>query len=121
MTQKRKKSRKISVLMPTYNVAAFVAASIESILDQSFQDFEFIIIDDGSTDGTSEVVGAYGDPRIVFVQRRHLGTVYQLNFGLAIAMGEYIARQDGDDWSHPKRLEKQQLLLPTRLKSTPRT
>ncbi len=107
MTQKKKQSPKISVLMPVYNVAAFVAASIESILDQSFQDFEFIIIDDGSTDGTSEVVGVYEDPRIVFVQRRHLGTVYQLNFGLAIAKGEYIARQDGDDWSHPERLEKQ--------------
>jgi len=114
MTQKRRQNPKISVLMPVYNVAAFVTASIESILNQSFQDFEFIIIDDGSNDGTAEVVGAYGDPRIVFVQRRHLGTVYQLNFGLAIAGGEYIARQDGDDRSHPKRLEKQIHFLESR-------
>jgi glycosyltransferase involved in cell wall biosynthesis len=107
MTREKIQNPKISVLMPVYNVAEFVAASIESILNQTFQDFEFIIIDDGSNDGTSEAIGAYKDPRIVFVQRRHLGTVYQLNFGLAIARGKYIARQDGDDWSHPKRFEKQ--------------
>ena len=93
--------------MPVYNVAPFVADSIESILNQSFKDFEFIIIDDGSTDGTADVIQSYGDHRIVSVQRRHLGTVYQLNFGLAVSRGDYIARQDGDDWSHPKRFEKQ--------------
>ena len=107
LTKEEKQHPKISVLMPVYNVAPFVADSIESILNQSFKDFEFIIIDDGSTDGTADVIQSYGDHRIVSVQRRHLGTVYQLNFGLAVSRGDYIARQDGDDWSHPKRFEKQ--------------
>jgi len=104
---------KISVVMPTYNVREYVAEAIASILTQTHGDFEFIIIDDGSTDGTGEAIGCFKDSRIRFFQRPHLGTVYQLNFGLARATGEFIARQDGDDYSHRERFKKQFNFLTT--------
>ena len=101
----------ISVLMPTWNVEAYIAEAISSILAQTYGDFEFLIVDDGSTDETSRIVRSFRDPRIRFFQRPHSGTVYQLNFGLSQASGNYIARQDGDDRSHPHRFERQARFL----------
>lgn len=106
-------SPRVSVIMPVYNVEAYVAKSIASILGQTFADFEFIIIDDGSKDKTPRIIRSFKDPRIRFYERPHLGTVYQLNFGLKQARGQYIARQDGDDYSNPERFQKQIYFLDT--------
>lgn len=100
----------VTVLMSTYNRGAVVGAAIESILNQSFTDFEFIIIDDGSTDHTADVVRSYADQdsRIVFLQNEtNKGLIYSLNRGLDMARGTYVARMDDDDLSLPWRLSRQ--------------
>lgn len=105
-----KKSPRISVLMPAYNSAKYVAEAIESILNQTFTDFEFIIINDGSTDDTARVVREYAarDPRIKFIDnQKNQGLIAVLNQGLDLCTGEYIARMDSDDISLPMRFEKQ--------------
>lgn len=99
---------KISVVMPAYNSEQYIAEAIESILNQTFSDFEFIIINDGSTDGTADIVKSYNDKRIKFVDNsENRGIVAVLNQGLSMARGEYIARMDSDDISHKNRFEKQ--------------
>ena len=101
---------KVSVLMPTYNCAAFLKESIESILTQTFKDFEFIIINDGSTDASNNIINEYvkQDSRIkYFVNEKNIGLIKTLNFGLTKASGEYIVRMDADDISLPERIEKQ--------------
>jgi glycosyltransferase involved in cell wall biosynthesis len=101
----------VSVLMSTYNEnPSFLDKSINSILGQSYTDFEFIIIDDGSTDlGTLDKLAEIcsSDRRIVLKHCEHKGLTKSLNIGLGTARGEYIARQDSDDWSHPDRLKLQ--------------
>ncbi|HEY6918467.1 MAG TPA: glycosyltransferase [Tabrizicola sp.] len=99
----------ISVLMPVYNCDAYVQAAIDSILTQSFRDFEFIIIDDGSKDGTAAIVKAAAarDPRIKVISRENRGIVPSLNEALEVATGELVARMDGDDISLPDRFRKQ--------------
>ena len=99
----------ISVLMPAYNTERYVAEAVESILGQTFTEFEFIIVDDGSTDGSLAVLRRYAaqDSRIRLVSRPNTGIVGALNEGLSLAQGELIARMDGDDVSLPKRLELQ--------------
>ncbi|MDR2901628.1 MAG: glycosyltransferase, partial [Lactobacillales bacterium] len=101
---------KISVIMSTYNRAPALPVAIESILKQTFNNFEFIIINDGSTDNSADVIKGYAqkDPRIVYLENKeNKGLVYGLNRGLDIARGEYIARMDDDDESFPRRFEKQ--------------
>lgn len=99
---------KVTVLMPVHNGAAFLREAIDSILGQTFTDFEFLIIDDGSTDGSLEIVGAYSDKRIILkANPENRGTVHALNQGIAQAAGEYIARMDADDISLPHRLATQ--------------
>jgi|LauGreDrversion4_2_1035121.scaffolds.fasta_scaffold146913_2 glycosyltransferase involved in cell wall biosynthesis len=94
--------------MPVFNVASFVRESIDSILNQDFSDFEFIIIDDGSTDETASIVVSYTDARIRFLQNdENRGLVYTLNRGITEARGEYIARMDGDDICLPCRFSEQ--------------
>src|SRR3989339_1795602 len=100
----------ISVVMPVYNSAKYLSSSIESILNQTFSNFELIIIDDGSTDSTSQIIKKYIklDKRIITVKNKtNLGICNSLNTGLRLAKGKYIARMDGDDWSYPERLFKQ--------------
>lgn len=99
----------ISVLMPVYNCDAYVQAAIDSILTQTFRDFEFIIIDDGSKDRTAEIVKAAAarDPRIKVISRENRGIVPSLNEALDQATGELIARMDGDDISLPDRFQRQ--------------
>jgi glycosyltransferase involved in cell wall biosynthesis len=81
---------------------------VESILNQSFKDFEFIIVDDGSTDSTAKILNEYKDHRIVrLVNEKNMGLVGSLNKGLHMAKGEFIARMDADDVSKKNRLEKQ--------------
>lgn len=101
---------KVSVLMPVYNSQRYLKTSIESILGQTFQDFEFIIIDDGSTDGSWKIIEKckQKDERIVALRnKQNIGTSRTLNRGLSIATGKYIVRMDADDWSYPERIEKQ--------------
>ncbi|WP_417939630.1 glycosyltransferase family 2 protein [Flavobacterium sp. RS13.1] len=102
------KNPKITVLMPVYNCELYIRESIESILNQTFDDFEFLIIDDASTDSTVDKIKMYNDKRIKLIEKSlNTGLTNSLNYGLAIAKGEYIARMDGDDISLPKRFEKQ--------------
>lgn len=101
---------KISVLMPVYNNRKYLKTSIESILNQTFEEFEFVIIDDGSTDGSSRVIKSYQlkDKRIIVIRNKHnIGTSRSLNKGLSVAKGDYIVRMDADDWSYPERLRIQ--------------
>lgn len=94
--------------MSVYNGERYLRESVESILNQTFIDFEFIIVDDGSTDKTSAILAGYTDPRIVRLRNQtNLGLTKSLNRGLAAARGEYVARQDADDISHPDRLAEQ--------------
>ncbi len=99
---------KISVIMPAYNAEKYIGEAIDSILKQTFTDFEFIIIDDCSTDSTAEIIKSYTDERIKYYKNeRNLGIANTLNRGLDLATGEYIVRMDSDDISLPKRFEKQ--------------
>jgi glycosyltransferase involved in cell wall biosynthesis len=101
-------SPKVTVFMPVYNRAVFVAAAIESVLAQNFDDFELLIIDDGSTDDSMAVVGRYDDPRIrVEHNGQNRGIPFTRNRGLDLARGEYIALLDSDDRMAPRRLERQ--------------
>lgn len=105
---------KVTVLMPVYNCEKYLRESIESILNQTFKDFEFLIINDGSSDKSAEIVESYKDNRINFVQNeKNIGLAASLNRGLDIAKGEYIARMDADDISLPERLEKQVRFMET--------
>lgn len=101
---------KISVIMPNYNDAEFLPQAIESVLAQTFIDFEFIIIDDGSSDDSWDIIREYArkDSRIVAVKNeRNLLICRTLNRGISLAKGKYIARMDSDDISLPTRFEKQ--------------
>lgn len=99
---------RVSVLMPAYNAAPFLHQAVESILTQTFTDFEFIIIDDGSTDATPTILAEYTDPRIRVVRKaRNEGLVSALNLGIEMARGKYLARMDADDISLPERFERQ--------------
>lgn len=94
--------------MPVYNGEAYVRDAMESILSQSHTYFEFLIIDDGSTDGTVSIISSYNDRRIRLVVHAHnQGLQFTLNEGIELASHELIARMDADDISHPWRLEKQ--------------
>jgi len=98
----------ISVVMPVYNGEKYLREAIDSILNQTYNDFEFIIINDGSTDKTDEIILSYDDPRIVYIKNEeNLQIVKTLNKGIDLAKGKYIARMDADDISLPKRFEKQ--------------
>ena len=97
----------VSVLLPVYNCERYLADAIDSILSQTFSDFEFIIIDDGSSDRSSEVMAGFGDLRIRIIQQENRGLAATLNRGIGLATGKYIARQDADDLSHPDRLAMQ--------------
>lgn len=103
---------KVSVLMTVYNGEKFVRESVESILGQTFQDFEFLIINDGSTDRTAEVLHGFQDPRVRIINNReNLGAYHSANNGLKLAQGEYVARIDADDIALPGRLEEQAAYL----------
>ncbi|HYC86145.1 MAG TPA: glycosyltransferase [Chryseosolibacter sp.] len=99
---------KITVLMPVYNAERFLKEAIDSILAQTFQEFEFVIIDDGSTDSSVAIVESYRDRRIRFFRNnQNAGISETLNRGIGLASCELIARMDADDVSNPFRLHKQ--------------
>ena len=100
------KSR-ISVVMPVWNGETFLREAIDSILSQTFTDFELIVVDDGSTDRTPAILASCSDSRLKVCRLQHAGIVVALNTGIAQARGAWIARQDADDISLPQRLETQ--------------
>jgi len=97
----------ITVLMTTYNCAPYISSAIKSIINQTYKHFEFLIIDDGSTDETEKIVNQFSDKRIKYIKRNHIGRPDSLNFGLNNATYDIIALMDADDISHPRRLVKQ--------------
>ena len=94
----------VSVIMPAYNHERFVGEAIESILNQTLSDFEFIIINDGSTDGTDRVIGNYKDPRIRYYSQENIDAPNTLNRALSLTKGKYISIINSDDLYHPERL-----------------
>lgn len=101
----------VSVVLPVYNGGAYLWESIQSILSQTYDNFELIIIDDGSTDGSASNIEKFQDARIRFQRQANKGLPATLNVAIAMSHGEYVARQDADDVSHPTRLEKQVAFL----------
>ena len=97
--------------MPVYNAEAYLREAIESLLYQTFQDFELLIINDGSTDRSEAIIAGVVDPRIRLVSQTNQGLAAALNRGIQLAQGRYLARQDADDLSLPARLERQVAFL----------
>jgi Glycosyl transferase family 2 len=104
-------SPRVSVVLAVYNGAADLAQSIDSILQQSFADFELIAVNDGSTDGSAAILDAVSDPRARVVHQENRGLAATLNRGIALARGTYVARQDQDDLALPQRLVRQVAFL----------
>lgn len=103
-----KKDPTITVLMPVYNVEYFIKEAIESVLNQSYSDFELLIIDDASTDASVNQIAAFSDSRIKLIKKpKNLGLIDSLNLGVKLAKGQYIARMDADDINTLDRFQKQ--------------
>lgn len=95
---------KFSVVIPLYNKAPYVRCAVQSVLNQSFTDFEVIVIDDGSSDLGGEIVKAMNDPRISVIHQANSGVSEARNLGISLARGEWVALLDADDWHHPDHL-----------------
>jgi hypothetical protein len=98
---------KVSVVMSVYNGARYLRRAIESVLAQTYAEFEFIILNDGSTDDSSEIIQSYADPRIRYVEQANVGLPAALNKGIGLSRGTYVARMDADDVSLPSRFARQ--------------
>lgn len=104
----------ISIIMPVYNAAPFLKEAVESILNQSFRDFELIVVDDASTDASLEILLSYDDPRIVVLKNvMNIGNYPSRNKGMSVAKGKYICVMDADDMAMPDRLDVQFRFLET--------
>lgn len=102
----------ISILLPAYNCSRYIGQTIDSLLNQTFTNFELLIINDGSSDNTEQVIQSYSDPRINYLKNdSNKGLVYTLNRGIQEAKGNYIARMDADDIALPTRLQLQKQWL----------
>lgn len=97
----------LSVVLPVYNGLPYLRQAVESVLTQSFGNFELIVINDGSSDGSQELLESFNDPRLRIVQQENRGLAATLNIGIALVRGRYLARQDQDDICLPGRFEKQ--------------
>ncbi len=102
---------RLSVVLPVYNAVRTVRRAVESVLRQTMDDLELIVVDDGSTDGSLEAVRAVADERVRVVERPHAGVAAAANAGTAEARAAFVARMDADDVSHPERFERQVALL----------
>ncbi len=100
-------SPRVSVVLPVYNGEKYIHRAVESIVNQDFADWELLVVDDGSTDGTSIIIGQFSDPRIKYHLIKHSGVAVAANYGIDQCSGEYIARMDSDDYSFPERFTKQ--------------
>ncbi len=98
---------KVTVLMPAYNAGKYIREAISSVLGQSFTDFELLIVNDGSTDDTVNIIHSFGDARIVLINQDNRGVARALNLGLSYARAPYVARFDADDVCYPNRLKIQ--------------
>ncbi len=107
-------SPRVSVLFPVHNGARYLRYALESILNQTFSDFEIEIMNDGSTDESASIIHSYRDPRVRYADQSRAGLAVSLNRLLERARGTYLARMDHDDWSHPARLEAQVAFLDAR-------
>lgn len=108
------KNPKVTVLMSVYDAEKYLRNSVDSILNQTFRDFEFLIINDGSSYKATEIINSYNDSRMRIINnQKNIGLSKSLNKGLSIARGNYIARMDADDISLPERLAKQVNFLET--------
>lgn len=105
----KKNNPTVSVIMPVFNAETYLEQAIISILEQSYTDFEFIIIDDGSSDNSLSIINkiADSDNRVKFISRPNKGLIFTLNEAINLSVGDYIARMDADDISAPQRFEKQ--------------
>jgi len=102
----------VSIIMPVYNAEKFLKTAIDSVLSQTYQNFELLIYNDGSTDNSLNIIESFSDQRIKVINyQKNIGYIYRLNEGLKIAKGKYIARIDADDIWHPQKLEKQVEIL----------
>lgn len=97
----------VSIILPVYNAQDYLKESVDSILNQTYTNFELIILNDGSTDDSEKIISSYTDSRIKYHFHSNKGLGATLNIGLKLSSGKYIARQDQDDISHPNRLKKQ--------------
>ena len=98
----------VSIIMPSYNTASFISKTIESVLNQTYKNWELLIVDDCSTDDTDEIVSKYNDKRIVYLKNeKNSGAAISRNRALRNAKGKWIAFLDSDDLWHPTKLEKQ--------------
>lgn len=97
---------KFSVVIPLYNKASYICCAVQSVLDQTLTDFEVVVVDDGSSDGSAQLVKAMADPRIRVVHQKNAGVSVARNRGIAVARGEWIAFLDADDWHHPSHLAR---------------
>jgi glycosyltransferase involved in cell wall biosynthesis len=97
----------VSVVMPVFNAARYLRESMKSILNQTFTEFEFILVNDGSSDDSVNIIKSYNDKRIKLIQQENQGVAGALNTGLRMSEGKYIIRADADDLNHPMRIEKQ--------------
>ena len=103
----------VTVVTPAYNIAKYIGETIDSVLRQTFRDFEYLVVDDGSTDDSVDIIKAHvrDDPRFRLMQGEHRGLSAARNAGIREAKGQYIAFVDGDDRWHPKFLERQLQLI----------
>ena len=102
---------RLSVLMAVHNADQLVAEAVGSVLDQTFADFELIVMDDGSTDTTGAVLGGYSDPRLRVLRQPRAGLTLSLNRGLGLTAAPLVARMDADDVSLPERFARQLAFL----------
>ncbi len=99
---------KVSVILPTYNRAHLIKRAIQSVLDQTYQNFEIIVVDDGSTDNTEEQVRSFNNPKIRYIRyNENKGAAFARNAGIKASRGDYIAFQDSDDEWFPHKLQRQ--------------
>ncbi|MBI3865839.1 MAG: glycosyltransferase family 2 protein, partial [Planctomycetia bacterium] len=105
-------SSRIAVVLPVFNGEEYLSAAVNSVLGQTFGDFELVIVDDGSTDRTGEILARIPDARLRVIRHpRNLGLVAALNAGIRNSGGEFIARMDADDICRPRRFERQVAFL----------
>ncbi|NES42262.1 glycosyltransferase family A protein, partial [Moorena sp. SIO2C4] len=98
--------KKVSVIIPVYKVEKYIAATVESVLAQTYKNFELLLIDDGSPDNSIQICQQINDPRIKIIRQDNQGVSAARNTGIRHAQGEYIAFLDGDDLWVPEKLEK---------------
>ncbi|MGH7603723.1 MAG: glycosyltransferase family 2 protein [Gemmatimonadaceae bacterium] len=101
----------LSVVLPVYNQDRYIGAAVQSVLRQTFQDFELLVVDDGSTDRTPKILDAIADPRLRIIKKKHAGFIQALRTGIQEARAPWVARMDSDDVSSPNRFETEMAFL----------